>query len=296
MAQKHAAHAKETGKSADELAVVRFPIVVILMVLALVAGILLGGFVTGGGAGRLPFLSSASSLSESQLDDTVATYTVGGKRNKVTYRDAILENGSLSAAENSDGSYRIPSADSVLATARSRVIAAEAERQGIEVDDAKVNAYATATFGTTDMSSISSAYGMEQDAAAVLLREATLMSLLRDRALENKAGEAPEAPTEPTEGNEVAMTKEYADYIIALVGKEWDSSAGSWASNDGPFATALSDYEISSSGATYEAACQAYYIAYQQHVSALSQYSAEWTDYVNGLLNDVSINISTIGI
>lgn len=274
------------------------PTVIALMVAALLVGSAFGCTVLsrlGGGHGGI--LSSGTvSLRESELDDVVATYVVDGKRHEVTYRDAILENGSLSAAQNADGSYRVPSADSVLAVARSQVISAEAQRLGITAEDAEIDAYALATFGTTDLGTIATAYGMESDAAAVLLREATLMSQLRDQALQAEVGEAPAAPAEPGEGEEVTMTQEYASYVIGLAGDEWDGDAGTWVSYDGPFASALADYEITSSGATYEAARQAYYVAYQRHIAALSDYSAQWTDYVNGLLGNASIEISTLAI
>lgn len=268
------------------------------VLVALLAGSAFGCAVLsrlGSGGGSI-LSSSVYSLSEGDLDKAVATYVIDGKRHEITYRDAILENGSLSAVQNADGSYRVPSADSVLAAARSQVIAAEAERLGITADDAEVDAYALATFGTTDLSTIATAYGMESDAAAVLLREAALMSQLRDQALQADAGEAPEAPAEPGEGEEVTMTEEYASYILALAGDEWDSEAGTWVSTDGPFASALADYEITATGATYEAARQAYYVAYQRHVAALSEYSAQWTDYVNKLLGNASIEISTLAI
>lgn len=277
---------------------VAVPMVIGLMLVSLLAGCLFGRFllnsVTSGLFGET--FGSKVSLSESELDDVVATYTLDGKRYDLTYRDAIMENGSLDAAKRSDGSYRVPSAESVLAVARSRIITAEAERLGITVTDEDVNEYAETTFGTTNLATIATAYGMEQDAAGVLLREAALMSRLREHVLAEGVGEEPAPPTEPAPGEEVTMTPEYAAYIIGLAGNEWDAESGTWASPDGPFATALADYEITSDGATYEAAQQAYYTASQQHVSAQADYSSQWTDYVNGLLGHSSITISSMAM
>ncbi|MBQ9006910.1 MAG: hypothetical protein IJ092_11140 [Atopobiaceae bacterium] len=274
------------------------PLVIALMVFSLLLGCAVDHFLLGGASGDLlgSLSGSGVSLSESDLDNVVATYVLDGERYELTYRDAIMENGSLDAAKKSDGSYRVPSAESVLAVARSRVITAEAERLGITVTDEDVNAYAEATFGTTDLSTIATAYGMEQDAAGVLLREAALMSALRDNALSEGAGEEPVPPAEPELGEEVTMTPEYAAYVIELAGDEWDAEAGTWASSDGPFASSLVDYEITPDGASYEAAQQAYYTAYQQHVARQADYSAQWTDYVNGLLGKASITISSLAM
>ena len=276
----------------------RLPVVIALMVVSLLAGCVIGGYLlgrfTGGPLGMTA--TSKVSLSEGELDDVVATYVLDGERYELTYRDAIMENGSLDSAKRSDGSYRVPSAESVLAVARSRVITAEAERQGITVTDEDVNAYAESTFGTTDLSTIASAYGMDQDAAGVLLREAALMARLRDQVLSETVGEEPQPPAEPETGEEVTMLPEYAAYVIELAGDEWDAEAGTWASSDGPFASSLADYEITADGATYEAARQAYYTAYQQHVALQADYSAQWTDYVNGLLGHAAITISSLSM
>lgn len=272
--------------------------VIIALVIGLVLGILgghllLGRYIDqllGGGA------PAQVALSESDLDKTMATYIASGTAGKVTYRDAILENGSLEAALNEDGSYRIPSADSALAVARSRVLTAEAEKLGIVVGDAEVNAYAQAAFGTTDLDTIATAYGMNRDAASVLLKDAAVMSALRNQALSEQAGEAPQAPAEPGEGEEVTMLPDYAAYIIGLAGSEWDANTGTWASPDGPFASALADYQVTADGATYEAARQAYYVAYQLHIANQSAYAAQWTNYVNDLLNKASIEVSTLAM
>ncbi len=287
--------ARDTGASQG----MGMPAILAIVLPSLVVGALFGYFLLGGllkGLFGSELVGGRVSLSESDLDQTVATYTVDGKTYEISFKDAILENGSLEAARRADGSYRVPSADSVLATARSQVMTAEAERLGIVVGDDEVAAYAMATFGTTDLPTIASAYGMEQDAAAVLLREAAIMSALRNKTLANEVGEAPAAPETPGEAEEVTMTEGYAAYIINLVGDEWDAATGTWATTDGPFASALADYEITSTGATYEAARQAYYVAYQRHVAALSEYASQWTDYVNRLLGNASITITTLAM
>ena len=100
--------------------------------------------------------------------------------------------------------------------------------------------------------------------------------------------------TTATENAANVPTKEYADYIIKLVGNEWDSASGSWASLDGPYATALSTYNITPSGATYEAAQSAYYVAYQQYSSSQTEVSSKWSDFVNELLSNSTMNLNTL--
>jgi hypothetical protein len=90
------------------------------------------------------------------------------------------------------------------------------------------------------------------------------------------------------------VSKEYADYIIALAGDEWDKTKGTWASTDGPYYAVLSSYQITPEGASYEAATMAYYVAYQEFVEASSGNTEAWTEYVNGLLSKASIVIYTM--
>lgn len=98
----------------------------------------------------------------------------------------------------------------------------------------------------------------------------------------------------PATRKSTAQSKEYADYIIDLAGDEWDKTKGAWASSDGPFFQALSAFEITPAGATYEAAMAAYYVAYQLYSEATTATTEKWTEYVNSLLDKSSITIYTL--
>lgn len=270
------------------------PVVLLLVVLACAGGFLARGL-WGSRIERGP-VANAVALKESDLDATMATYELDGRTRKVTVREAILEAGTLEAALTPDGTYRVPSADNALAVARSAILAAEAQRQGIQVDGAAVDAYAQAQYGSADYAGIARAYGMDEEVVRALMRDAALMSALRDAVVTGSAGIAPEPPREPAEGEEVSRIADYARYIIALAGDEWSAETGTWASADGAYASALADYEVTADGASYEAALQAYHVAYQQHVAAQSAYSAEWTDYVNGLLSASGITLYTLAV
>ena len=110
----------------------------------------------------------------------------------------------------------------------------------------------------------------------------------------NNQGENANGEAAPSNQAQNVFSKDYATYIIELAGDEWDAQADTWASPDGPFAKALSRFDISSKGATYEAATEAYYVAYQLYTEQASSASAVWTDYVNGVLSNATMNVYTL--
>jgi len=285
---------------------------------ALVCGLLFGRVMFGGSASKAATgeLSGRITVSESELDLPFATVTYGGVTKDITIREAILQNTSIEGAQVAEGEYRIPPADAALTVARNFVIEREAENRGITVSDDEIEAYALEMLGSADYEAIAASYGMDEDALIDLLRTSLTMSKLRDEVVTAAAGTMPETPAAPeattttekkvdeesgeeveveveSEGSDVP-TAEYAAYIIELAGDEWDAEAGTWASTDGPFATALANYEITPDGATYEAAQIAYYVAYQIYSESMSSSTSQWSEYVNGLLSNASITISTL--
>ncbi len=278
---------------------------------ALVIGLLIGHFLLGGlGGGAL----KKSTVSEGELDKPIATYSYNGASKNVSTREVIQQSGSLDSAKKEDGNYDIPSADSILSFARNQIISAEADSKGIQVSDDDLAKYAEEMLGSSDFASVATSYNMDEETVKSLLRDSAKMSKLREQVLgETDAGQAPEAPKEPEvkgevgeDGKEAEPTeeareaakkepkKEYADYIIKLAGDEWDAEKGAWKSEDGPYATALADYEVKKDAATYEAANAAYYVAYQQYSEKQSEVSQKWTDYVNELMGNSTIQILTL--
>ena len=213
-------------------------------------------------------------------------------------REVIEQSTSLQVAQDADGNYQLPTADTVLGVVRNKLLVADAERQGISVTDAEVAEYAKNNLGTTDLEAIAASYKMDVDAVNVLLRDSCLLGKLRESVAAAETVEMPEPPEAPKEGGENAATtpsKKYADYIIALVGDEWDASKGTWAKADGPYASNLAGaYEITADGATYEAAAAAYYVAYQLYAQEEASAGTEWTDYVNSILSNATIQLYTL--
>ena len=125
-------------------------------------------------------------------------------------------------------------------------------------------------------------------------KDNAVMSSLRDDVVGEEAPTVPEMPASPEEGKESEATKEYAEYVIGLAGDEWDAEADAWAAEDGRYASALSSYEISNDGATYEAAQSAYYLAYQLYSEKQTEISSTWSTFVNELMSAASVQVMTL--
>lgn len=281
---------------------------------ALVVGLLIGHFaLPGGGAAGIATIGKAT-LSEGELNSVVGTYLFDGTTQNLTAREVIEQNSTIEAAKDADGNYAVPTADTVLAAARNKIISDEAIKRGITVSEDDLSAYAEETLGSSDLESIATSYSMDVETVKLLLEQSALMSRLREEVVGSDLGDAPEAPTAPEvatkdeEGNDLsaedataaqekaydAPTAEYAEYIIKLAGDEWDAEKGAWASEDGAYATALADYEVTKDGASYNAAQAAYYVAYQDYNTAQAELSAKWSEFVNGLLGSSAISIATL--
>ena len=264
------------------------------VVVALVVGVLVGHFVLGGGAPS-PAFPGATTVSESDLDRVIASYTYNGKTETITVRDAIESQISLDSAKDSDGNYSLPNADSALAVARNQILAKQAEAEGITVSDDEIGSYAEQILGTSDIASLAQQYGLTEDQAKEVVRESAAMYKLKEKVCSTQAGTIPDAPTAPAEGAEDTATSDYGAYIVNLIGDEWDATNNTWARTDGPYYEALKDETWTPDSATYAQAQIAYAVAYRQYASNATASSSEWTAYVNGILSSASIQIYTLG-
>lgn len=266
---------------------------------SLVVGLLVGRFALGGesaasAAADAVALAGQTAVTEDHLDDAYATYVYKGDTHTITVREVLEQNGTIDAALDDEGNYTLPSAEYAINVARTNILNKEVEARDITVSDDDVAAYAEQALGTSDYEAIASAYGMEAEEVENLIVENCKLDVLRKEVIGGEMPEMPEAPTAPEEGAEDQQTKEYADYIIALVGDEWDSKAGAWADESSAYATALADSEFTADGASYNDAQTAYYVAYQKYSEAQNDMSVKWTDYLNGLLSNASIQVGTL--
>ena len=234
----------------------------------------------------------AGSLSESQLDTVVGVYRYNGTVNEITARDAILGSGSLSGSRLADGSYETPSADDVLSFARNSILAQLVRDNGIEVSADEVSQYAIDLIGSSDMDVVAAYFGMDASDAQRLLAEAAAVAKLRQTVV-SPVGDEPQPPTPPQDGAAEVGRPEYADYIIGLIGSNWDASAQTWANTSNPYYEALKDEVFAPGSASYDAAQLAYSIAHEAYAGSTSP-QQQWADYLNTYLNDGSISVATL--
>ena len=265
----------------------------VLLLAAAIAGLFVGHFVL---RERMSFgtINGKTTIAESDLDNVVATYTYEDEVYEITARDAIAQASSLEAVKAGEGMYFVPSAESIISAARTAILMRDVDERGITVSDEERAAYATANFGTGDMAQLAMVYSMDEATVRDRVRESACIAKLREQVAPAGVATAPTPPAEPADGNPYAASADYANYIIALAGAEWDATRGTWASFDGPYATALKEYDVRADSATYVAAQTAYNVAYQLSGASSDTAAATWTNYVNERLCKAKLAVSTL--
>ena len=259
---------------------------------ALVVGVLAGHFLLGG-AGSVS-LGGRTTLSAGELDSTIATYTVDGRTVGVTAREVLVEaSGSSEISANEDGTYDVPSASTVLTYVQNQLILADAEARGLTATDEQIDEFVTGSMGS-DLATLAQSWGISEDEARAVVSDAVTMRNLQDEISTVELPEQPVAPAEPDEGAEDTPTAEYAQYVIGLLGDEWDSDANTWARTDGTYYATLSGYDISNDSATYAAASAAYSVATSVYQEAYATVSEELGAYTDSLLSRASIQIGSL--
>ena len=258
-------------------------------VVAIVIAAVVGFFIGNGGFGGKGV--GSSTLTEDQLDSTVASYTYNGKKSDITAREAIESQYSLDTVKDSDGNYTAPSADVILSYVRNQILLDAAEDEGIAVSSKEMKQYAEDSIGTSDYKTMATQYGVSKAQAKQIVRQSATLQKLYKKKVGDTSASMPTAPIEPSDGNEETASKDYADYIINLAGDEWDSSKGTWEDEDSTYAKAFADDAFTADSATYKQAMTAYYTAYQQYSSQASSASSKWTEYANGLYAKANISI-----
>ena len=259
---------------------------------ALVVGVLAGHFLLGG-AGSVS-LGGRTTLSAGELDSTIATYTMDGRTVGVPAREVLVEaSGSSEISANEDGTYDVPSASTVLTYVENQLILADAEARGLTATDEQIDEFVTGSMGS-DLATLAQSWGISEDEARAVVSDAVTMRNLQDEVSTVELPEQPVAPAEPDEGAEDTPTAEYAQYVIGLLGDEWDSDANTWARTDGTYYATLSGYDISNDAATYAAASAAYSVATSVYQEAYATVSEELGAYTDSLLSRASIQIGSL--
>lgn len=266
---------------------------VLIAVVALAVGVALGHFFMGGSGSSIS-LNGRTTISESELDSAIATYTFDGASHKITARD-VLTFGGTELAANEDGTYSVPGAQSILNYAQTQIMLDDAAKRGITATDDDINEFIASSYGSdVDLETFASGMGMTEDAAREMLEYYVVISKLGEDVAGGTLPEVPVEPTAPEEGEEETPTAEYAEYIIGLVGDEWDADANTWASSDGDYYATLSSYEISNDSATYAAASAAYSVAYTKYQEAYNAAAEEQNAYTTDLFSRADIQIGTL--
>lgn len=265
---------------------------VAIAVVALVVGVLAGHYLLGS-SGSIS-LDGRTTLAASELDSTIATYTFDGQTTAVSAREVLVEaNGGADPSANDDGTYDIPTASTVLTYVQNQIILQDAEDRGITASDEDVDEFVEESFGT-DLATLASSWGIEEDAAREMVAEAVIMRKLQDSVASTTLPDLPDEPEAPADGEEDEPTAEYAQYIIDLLGDEWDADADTWARTDGSYYATLSSYDISNDSATYAAATAAYGVAASEYQEAYTQISEELGDYSAALLSRATIQLGSL--
>jgi hypothetical protein len=270
--------------------------IIVCAIVCLLAGVLLDHYGLYGVLNGSGELADKTTVTEDELDTVMGTYIYDGTTYQITVRDVIESSSTLEASVNDDGTYDIPAADDALTYARNEILKKAVEDEGITVSDDEVDAYAEEYLGTSDYETIASNWGLDEDTAKETIKQSCAISKLRDEKVGTLDATLPDEPTAAAEGEEDVATAEYGAYIVNLLGDEWDSENETWARTDGPYYQALSGETFTSTSATYTQAEMAYYVAYSEYESAYSAQVTAWTDYVNGLLSNASIDLYTLGV
>lgn len=219
-------------------------------VVAVVIAAVVGFFIGNGGFGGKGV--GSATLTEDQLDSTVASYSYNGKKSDITAREAIESQYSLDTVKGDDGNYTAPSADVILSYVRNQILLDAAEDEGITVSSKEMKQYAEDSIGTSDYKTMAKQYGVSKDQAKQIVRQSATLQKLYKKKVGDGSASMPTAPTEPADGNEETASKDYADYIINLAGDEWDSEKGTWKDADSTYAKAFADDTFTADSATYK--------------------------------------------
>lgn len=256
-----------------------------LVIIAAIAGYFVGN---GGFGGKG---TGTAALSEDQLEATVASYSYNGKSVNVTAREAIESQYSVDNVKDDDGNYTAPSAETILSYVRNRILIEQAEKEGVTVSAKEMKKVAKTAIGTSNYKTMAKQYGLTVKQAKKQVKEYALQQKLYKKVVKNSNLTAPTAPTEPADENNLTDDEKatYAQYIIELAGKKWNSKKNTWKSSKSTYAQQVGDFDGQT--ATYEQAQSAYYVAYQEYSTKASSASSEWTNYENELFANANIHV-----
>lgn len=148
------------GSDEDDRASKHKKTMIAAFVAAVVIAAVVGFFIGNGGFGGKGV--GSATLTEDQLDSTVASYSYNGKKSDITAREAIESQYSLDTVKDGDGNYTAPSADVILSYVRNKILLDAAADEGITVSSKEMKKYAEDSIGTSDYKTMATQYGVSR--------------------------------------------------------------------------------------------------------------------------------------
>lgn len=254
---------------------------VVTGIVCIFAGLLVGFYLLGSGFA----MTGKTSIPESELDQPVGLYIINGVPNFITAREVLDSGNGLSKSLLEDGTYTYPTAEEVLAAVRTAVLNGEVTARGITISADDMKEYAQKQLGTSDYSFIANRYGLDEASVQTFVRQAVGINKLRQEI----TGVADQvAPIAPEEGLDAAS---YKQYILDLLGSNWDTQNNTWANEDNSYYTALGESAFNPDLATFEQASTAYSIASEKYQEDSAQAANTWNDFVNDALKNCQVRI-----
>ncbi len=277
---KAAASEKKKADEKKQTRKVSLVATIITGVICAFLGVLLGFYSLGSGFA----LGGKTTLSEGELNSPVGMYIYKGVPNFISAREALESGEGLTNAKKSDGTYDYPSADAILASIRTAVLNSEVTARGITITDEEMKDYAQAQLGSTDYGQIANSYGLDEESVQNYIRQAAGINKLKEEITGIDLSET--APVAPEGGKDAAT---YKDYILNLLGSNWNAETNSWANTDNAFYESLQGFNPDQ--ATYDQALAAFNIASQQYSTSSTSAAQSWNDFVNEILMNCQVRI-----
>ncbi len=267
---------------------------VVGVIIGLVIGLFMGGTTSPLGVTTVP---------ESKLDETIATYKYNGTH-KATIREIMEDNGSVDFYKTTDEKgqevYHVPSSEVVANYVRSQVILDIANEKGIKVTDEEVTEALNHSYHVANEESLASMAKqigstpekIKQMITNQLKKEKLVMDLMGD---DGQLPDPPAKPEAPAEGEESEATAAYADYIRNIVGSAWNNETKQWADENSPYAkTLVGENAFDGEKATYSQANVVFSIAAQNYQDMVTKGQTKAFDTINNALANTSLTVRTL--
>ncbi len=267
--------------------------------ICLIIGLLIGSFFLGGPSSAL----GASTVPESKLGETIATYNYNGNHS-VSIRDIMEAQGSVDFYKTRDEQgnelYRVPSTDAVVGYVRSQILISYADSKGIKVTDEDVKQAIKENYGIEgdeNVEALAKQIGITTDQ----LKKLVSNQVKTEKLVEYLMGDpkdlpkAPERPEAPEKGQEDVASEQYANYIIKAVGPAWNEQEGKWADENSPFAmTLVGENAFDGKKATFTQASIVFSILAQEYQETMSKNQMKAIEDINAQMANASINVRTL--